>query len=542
MPGTSRIRNILRQAVAFVRAIGWKRFVSLAAAGYVTYQATRPGIWILPSHVPPPIEQQFGSDALTNQIRDVIDSVYRLVPEQDALARKRVALVSEQPDFEIPGSKISLRSVIRWIRAAVGFAPTTYTTEIEAPDMTEREKQPRRLKVWLRRTSGSSTSLTDVFDVEASLGDVAREISRHILRREDPLALASFLYFWANDRNAAAEIIDGMKTVALTVRGRTLTLRALILADDNKLDESDATFREAALAAPDDYRIYWNWCGVLEDMERFDRASTECAHAISLNPTDAHVYISAANVLREQRQFDRASSLYEKALAIEPRYGKGYFEWGRLFDRKKEYDRAIDLYFKALASNPKLIEAYVALGTAFEARGEVHRANASFLAAADLTPTEPIGYIQVGAKFGRQGRPEARDKMYAKAFAVCKKTSASLVKMGDDFASVDADVQAFKAYGEASDMDPKNAVAHLRLGAILSRYGRPELAVKELREGVRLNPSDSTGYALLGQTFVAQENFQEAATALKDAVRLDPNDAPSQNNLSLQLSALSRCG
>jgi predicted Zn-dependent protease len=229
------------------------------------------------------------------------------------------------PDFEIPDTHISLRSLVQFIQIAFRRVPTRINGEITvAAEHSEVRKYMARFRVM----SAGAIHRVDSTSLEMPPSDdTLLGLARGVLKVTNPCAVAAYDY----DKTPSAAL------------------------DTAELCITQARGQEKALG-------YHVWARVLRDDKKPDQALEKINAAIKLKPKAAVLYVTRSAIWSDLQQSERAIQDVRRAIKYDPNrpmaYNNlGYLLWktGKAAEGECNLRHAIDL-------NPQNMLARVNLG------------------------------------------------------------------------------------------------------------------------------------------------------------------------------------
>lgn len=282
-------------------------------------------------------------------------------------------------------------------------------------------------------------------------------------------------------------------------------------------DAATASYRNAALLAPEDFRWHHLLGRALQDAGSLDEAADAYQRALELAPDDVPAVLYLAEVRSLQGDPEAAQVLYRRALALDPGASAALAGLGQAALEAGQPARAVELLEAALEANPAATRLHHPLGLAYRELGDRERAQRHLEGAGPvgLKPNDPLVGDLVSLKSGERahllrGHMAFRAGHYG---------------------------EAANAYHRAVDARPDSPVAHVDLATALSRLGYLEGAEDHLRKALALDPDNPNAHYNLGSLLLALGEPAGAGLHLRRAVQLDPSDGGAHLALAEVLRA-----
>ena len=131
----------------------------------------------------------------------------------------------------------------------------------------------------------------------------------------------------------------------------------ITLNEQGKLNEAEASLRQALSLKPDYAEAHSNLGNALGQQGKLDQAEASYRQALSLKPDPAAHY-NLGITLNEQGKLNEAIESLREAIALKPDYDKAHFNLGITFKELGRLDEAVESYSQAVASKPDYTEAH----------------------------------------------------------------------------------------------------------------------------------------------------------------------------------------
>ena len=186
----------------------------------------------------------------------------------------------------------------------------------------------------------------------------------------------------------------------------TQQLRALQTALTPKaLQDISAQYLAAIEAAPDDWRLRWDYGKLLaEDLKQYDASAAQYKTVQQFVP---HAYIAhdaLASVLRAKGALDAASAEYRRVLAIKPTSGQAYYHLGWCYQKQGKTEAAAKQFRKAIRFEPTCVPAYLDLGELLFKGGQLAEAVEVCRRGLTMVPNHALLHSNLGLLLIKTGK------------------------------------------------------------------------------------------------------------------------------------------
>ena len=179
------------------------------------------------------------------------------------------------------------------------------------------------------------------------------------------------------------------RALQVTQRNARATIMVgTFLADDGKIDDAIAQYREALSIRPDDPEAHFFLARAYEGLGKLDRAAEEYNQALWYKPLQERTHIFLGVLRAKQGRTDEAAAHYRAALAINPESAPAENDLARLLHSQGKLDEAIAHYANALRFDPNLAQAHNNLGVLLLQQGKVAEGAAQLREAVRLNPDD----------------------------------------------------------------------------------------------------------------------------------------------------------
>lgn len=132
------------------------------------------------------------------------------------------------------------------------------------------------------------------------------------------------------DHAAARETLTAVELALHAPSPLDLNDRGILLAQQGKLDEAIALFRQAVQADPTLVASHYNLAVALSEAGRHGEAVSAVDEAVRLEPQQAAIHLARARILVSLGKMDEAGAAYARVLELEPNHAEARVEQARL--------------------------------------------------------------------------------------------------------------------------------------------------------------------------------------------------------------------
>ncbi len=273
----------------------------------------------------------------------------------------------------------------------------------------------------------------------------------------------------------------------------------IVLRHLGRLEEAEASHRNALLMRPDFAAAHHNLSTVLHAQRRFAEAETSVRRAVELDPNNAEAWNCLGNVMRSTGRPEEAVSAYRKSLTLKPDFTVALSNLGAALRETGDFSAAEAALRRALARAPENADIHNNLGNVLAARNMSAASLAAFERAVELAPDNPLTLSnRAAAEIG-----------------------AGLAEKGE------------ATFREALAIDPDCPEALNGLGVIMSHGGRPDESLHYFRRALAVRPN----YAEVYHNMAGLRRFEFTETELQRIVSmLGDKTIPGDNRARLYFS------
>jgi len=511
--------------------------LAIVGAIYSYRQLTRDTLIIEPISVP----KQYADMGITGEVmaKHIRDALGEIEATPQISVRKDVlAMWSEEtstPDVEVPGTKLTLKTVVEMVRAMIPILPqprnVTGEITLRTRKDSDREKilsSENEIQITLRIKRGESAGEPIKFSLQTNDSEaVARSVAEAIVRRVNPYLLGSYRLDH-DDPVSAIAIAQSMIGDPFQDRlhqSAAYNLWGNAIDRHEHAEEAIAKYQKAIEFDPKYAVAYSNWGNVFYDQKKYDEAIAKYQKAIEVDPKYALAYSNWGSVFYDQKKYDEAIAKYQKAIEVDPKFALAYSNWGNVLEEQKKYDEAIAKYQKTIELDPKYAPAYSAWGNVLYDQKKYDEAIAKYQKTIELDPKYAPAYGNWGSALVQQNKYGEAIAKYQKATELDPKFAIAYTAWGFVLYEQNKYDEAIVKYQKAIELDPKYALAYNYWGNALDEQKKYDEAIAKYQKATKLDPTYARAYTNWGNVLDEQKKYDEAIAKYQKAIELDPTFA-----------------
>ncbi|MBK8982452.1 MAG: tetratricopeptide repeat protein [Ignavibacteria bacterium] len=403
--------------------------------------------------VPLDLERQnITGQAIVSKLMDNIKDIESKADTAFPLLDYNPVMYDSQLEIVIPGSGISLKSLIQNVKNFLGKKQTRITGEVVLADK----------KIYLTtRILGkpSRTFSGDLTDLDKILYDAAR----YVLIFTQPYMLAYYYYYSYGS--------DDMNT-------------------DLAMDMIDYSISNPP--ENDDVMAYTLYGYILSDQGKFDESITMYENALELDPRYTDALTGWAYSLFEMHKYDESEELYKKAIRIDPNDSYSYYYYALLKERMNSLSEADSLYQSALELDVSNFEAMNSYSIFLMNQDRISDAKNILKKIIKIRPDNPEAYINLGKINQLENKPEEALLNFKKSFKLDSANYFPLIYASQILAEQEKTEDAANLI-KAIDLNQKLDKSLTKdLGLLLEDLGRKEDFNVLYNNSIKNFPEDST--------------------------------------------------
>ena len=307
--------------------------------------------------VPMDLEKQnITGQAVVNKLLDNIVKIESQADTSFPLLDFNPVMYDAQMEIVIPGSGISINSLIRHVKNFLGKKQIKITGEIVLSDK----------KINLTTRIVGEPSMTFTGDLN-TIDSLIYESAKYIILYTQPYMLAYYYYYSYGSDHLNTKLAMDMINHSITHPPETddvmaYTLYGYILSDQEKYEESINMYENALEIDPNFTDAISGWAYSLFEMNKFEESEEMYKKALKTDPDDSYTYYYYAMLKEKTKSFSEADSLYKKAVSLDANNFEAANDYSNfLISQNRISDAKISLK-NILRIRPDNSQAYFNLG------------------------------------------------------------------------------------------------------------------------------------------------------------------------------------
>jgi len=403
---------------------------------------------IEPFQVPLELERQnITGQAIVNKLIDQIETIKENADTNYQGLDFKPILFDSQLEIVIPGSGISLKSLLMNVKNFLGKKQTRITGEVVLNN--------KKLNLTIRVFGEPSKSFSGELD---DLDNILKDASRYVLKYTQPYVLAYDLYYnYQDNKDEALEMIQ----YTLTHDPKdddpmAYTLDGYIKWDEKKFDESIKLYKKAIEINPKYIDAYNGWGYSLYDQKKYNEAAEIYRKSFSIDPKNKYTFHYMGLNLEAQGKIDSAVEMYKKTVQTDPSYPDVYPDYGRILLKQNKIEEAEQMFSKQTELVPKSSSAFTELADFYYGQKNYDKAIELYNKALELNPNYTDAVIGAANVLSDQSRFDDANLMYRKAIQLDSTRTELYSKLGlilEDQKKYDNAIEIYKKAVKAKTPD-----------------------------------------------------------------------------------------
>jgi Flp pilus assembly protein TadD len=194
----------------------------------------------------------------------------------------------------------------------------------------------------------------------------------------------------------------------------------MALAEQNRLDEAIAEFREVLRIDPLDADGHHNLGNVLARQGRLEQAVAQFHEALRIRPDHAKAHYDLGTALARQGDPETALIHFREALNYSPLNASAHYNAGRILLEQRRPEEAINHFRQALRIDPTHVKALFYLAVALAGEGDFEGADKEFREALRVEPNLAEAHAGLARALSAQGKKDEAVRHYQEAVRLLK--------------------------------------------------------------------------------------------------------------------------
>ncbi len=514
--GSSQFRELVVNSI-----VGFALIIGVAT---VVREGFRDSALIDPIQVPDSLaEEGYWPEVITQRLMDEVLKIRR-----EAASRREGREIQpewRQLDIELPGTGISLASLVRIVKRFFGSSESRVAGEI----VVDGDQYELRLRFLGHGVHAEIPSRS-----KADLDDLLHLGAREMMKISDPYILANYL--------ADIDPEAALKAIVLSLENDleddepwAYTLWGWLLTSEGRHDEAIEKYRAALELKGDFILAASNWGLTLARKGEYDMAIEQYRRTLRWD-SNFHAALNNWGVaLMEKGEPDAAIEKFREALKIDPRFVRAHNNWGAALAGLGRHDDALEIYATALDIDPWNAVSHRNWGDALLAKKDFPGAVEKYRRAVELDPDDAHTFLNLGIAQSKLG---AYDKAISH-FENSVKLNPNLVRAYNSWGVVyykrTQYTAAEKMYRTAIKIDPSYTPAYRNLGDVLQLKKDPQGAIDMYKQAIEIDWEQAATHKNLGGAYIKLGDCEQAIQHLQFAIEIDPKSNSQLSEMGRQL-------
>ncbi|MFZ1322911.1 MAG: tetratricopeptide repeat protein [Ignavibacteria bacterium] len=402
--------------------------------------------------VPMDLEKQnITGQAVVNKLLDNIVKIESQADTSFPLLDFNPVMYDAQMEIVIPGSGISINSLIRHVKNFLGKKQIKITGEIVLSDK----------KINLTTRIVGEPSMTFTGDLN-TIDSLIYESAKYIILYTQPYMLAYYYYYSYGSDHLNTKLAMDMINHSITHPPETddvmaYTLYGYILSDQEKYEESINMYENALEIDPNFTDAISGWAYSLFEMNKFEESEEMYKKALKTDPDDSYTYYYYAMLKEKTKSFSEADSLYKKAVSLDA----------------NNFEAAND-YSNFLISQNRISDAKISLKNILRIR-----------------PDNSQAYFNLGILNYIENKPEESVNNYLKSYNLDSSNIISLLKASKILSEIDRNDEALDLAKEIDLKKNYDNQTTKEIGILLENLDKRSEYNELYKKAVKQFPQDS---------------------------------------------------
>ena len=472
--------------------------------------------------------------------------------------------------IEVPGTKVSLKSIAELLQTVLGRAPTHISGDVvlSQPQKDAAGPSVAITTVHLHRADNSSRFARDTVDAD--------DIDVLVYRTAQSALLLLNPYMAAVDRSEhqdfqgattlIKQIVSDPRTDGAHLEAAYL-LWASVLRNRHRYKESADKLLEAKRLNSNNPALYITWGSLFADQQKWPEAIEQFQIAVKLDPQSPRgynalgvtyaalrsrdlgnnpnyyraslgyyakaitidrcfslAYYNRAVLLEGQSNNDEAAENYERAVDCDPQYLLPYKNWSRLEANRGRFRAAAEIWERAIQADPYSSTVYSAWGSFLASIRKFNEALEKFQVATKLDPRSSAYYLGWGDAFYDNHEYAAAVQKYERALDIDDDSAMAHNNLGNALRSIGHCRKATSEYARASAIRPDLSFPDRNQAVVLSKQQHYVQARTQFESVLKRTPQDGVGHADYARMLADEKQYDQADAEYRQALLYNHTD------------------
>jgi predicted O-linked N-acetylglucosamine transferase (SPINDLY family) len=191
-----------------------------------------------------------------------------------------------------------------------------------------------------------------------------------------------------------------------------------LLMDGKRLEEAEASFRQAISIDPNCLEAHYNLANTLKMLDKLSEAENSYRQAISIRPDSMDALANLGNVLLDMERTEEACACYRRVLQIDPENADAHNNLGSALYKQERSSEAEASFRQAIRINQDFVEAHNNLGFLLCGLRRYSEAEACYRQALRIDPDNADVLSNFGDTLAEAGYMSEAEIYYRKAMNI----------------------------------------------------------------------------------------------------------------------------
>lgn len=310
----------------------------------------------------------------------------------------------------------------------------------------------------------------------------------------------------------------------------------------NDFAAAEALLQKAAVASPNDYRVWFDLGYVYNATQRTTDATEAYRKAVAAKPDIFESNLNLGLLLAKQGDAAEAAKYLKAATQLKPTahpqesLARAWQALGRV-EESSDPQQGLLAYAEAAKLNPKNPDPHLAAATLLQTRGDLDAAAHEYQTAVELDPASRDALSGLASVYVAQKKLPDAEVLLRKVSALDPQNNTARVQLARVLAAEGKNDEAASHLATARQVNPGDPEAALALGTLYAKAGKDAEAEQQFRLALQQLPQNAAAHFALGSLLMHEKKYREAQQELLTAIKLKPDLAEAYGNLAVVAAA-----
>src|ERR1700733_1409075 len=399
------------------------------------------------------------------------------------------ATAEDIPEVELPETKISLKSIVQFLRTVI---PQRFVRAITVDGDAILDGTTIRIVARIHDPAqGVSTVIGPVSCSVTNSAGCTDDIAEGIVKEVDPVIIAIYWNSIDANPNRSLEFVKGKMESKTRFQDDLELFLGTVTMDQGRLSVAEQTFRNVLNRSPQNVNALLLLGRYYEQIEDFGTASQYYDAARRLDSRQPEALNNSAYRILDNGNLRGASDMFEEALRFHPRYTWAYRGRANVLDQLGAENKAMSVLQLGISSSPNEQDrssANEALARYLTDKNNPQRALAMAHEAIKLNAADPYGFIALGRALLLTRREKEARQAYESALDLSPNKASVYLEWGRAFEDQQEYEKALEVYALANAADPWSPLPLAEAGRLLIKIRRLREAEDRFRRALDVAP------------------------------------------------------